>query len=453
MTHYITPIYRLTLVATCLIIWAGCTTEPRTPATSVDIETPAEVEDTTKPQPDIVQDTHTPPTPGDVLRDVTVADITPALNASGFNLFAYCAKEDSGEAKNTIISPFSIATALIMTYNGAAEETRAQMAEVLHITGMPNDGLNAASAALIHTLENADPSTTLAIANSLWATEEIPFKKPFMSRVQKYFDAAIFNVDFLDPTTHTRINDWVENATRDKITDLVKKDDLNEDTLLILINALYFFGEWQFPFDEKRTHEHPFHLSDGSTIDVNMMDRDGEYFYGESENWQAVRLPYGESNRFAMTLILPSEETSADTFATSMTLDTWRRIHSSMQRSEGRVALPRFTLEYEVALRPALSALGMPIAFEEWRADFTHMCTLPPGENAYLSEVRHKTFIEVNEKGTEAAAATAVVVMRVTSAMPTERFSFVCDRPFLFVISDQETDAILFLGIVRNPLR
>ncbi len=385
-------------------------------------------------------------------QEIVDVDIPAAFNAHGFALFNECTKMDVKEAKNTIVSPFSIATALAMTYNGATNETKMQMASVLNIKGVPLEGFNASVASLITSLENADPGIKLSIANSLWAADDIPFKKPFMTRTRHFYSAAVYNVDFLAGGTLKRINGWVEEKTHDKIKNLVKKDDLTKDTLLILINALYFNGTWTEPFIEKRTQKRPFNLSSEKTVSVPIMERDDSFPYIETESYQAVRLSYGENKRLAMTVVLPSVNNSLEDFIAEVDAEKWHTLQKSLRKRDGLVGLPRFTLEYEVSLKSVLSQLGMPIAFDKQRADFHPMCVLKPDENAYISEVRHKTFIEVNEKGTEAAAATAVVMMRTTTAMPVERFRMVCDRPFFFAISDTKTDTVLFLGAVRSPL-
>lgn len=385
--------------------------------------------------------------------EVVDVDIPTAFNTHGFDLFSECTEKDGREGKNTIISPFSIATALAMTYNGATNETKEQMAAVLHVNGMPLDSFNASASSLMKTLENADEDITLSIANSLWAAEDIPFKKPFISRTHHFYDAAVYNVDFMAADTLKRINGWVEDKTNDKIKDLIKKSDLTKDTLLILINALYFKGIWNEPFVEKRTQDRPFYLPTGNTVSVPIMERDGSFAYTETEKYQTVRLPYGENKRLAMTIVLPSKNSSLDALIAELDAKKWQTLQRSLNSRDGLVGLPRFTLEYEVSLKKVLSQLGMPIAFDKQRADFHPMCILKPNENAYISEVRHKTFIEVNEKGTEAAAATGVVMMKVTSVMPTERFRMICDRPFFLAISDAETGAILFLGAVRTPVK
>ncbi len=374
------------------------------------------------------------------------AMLTRAYNGFGLRLFTTLQRAQSGQ--NAFISPMSIAVALGMTYNGARNQTQQAMAETLGVPGMARAQFNQLNSALLASLDGADPTVELAIANSLWARADIPFIPAFLDSVRAAYHAELANVDFLAPGTCARINRWVESATRDRIKDLVKQQDMTDDTILVLINAIYFKGKWTKTFDRENTQDLPFTLADGSTRPHPLMSQSGSYHYYEDDQIQAIRLPYGKG-RLSMRVILPARTSSLAELCASLDETTWRRWNDAMVSKEGTIKLPRFKMEYEAELSKPLAQLGMGIAFDRERADFADMATIR--ERICISAVRHKSFVEVNEEGTEAAAATAVVMMRVTAAMPMERFMMVVDRPFLFAICDDESGMVLFLGGVMNP--
>jgi len=242
----------------------------------------------------------------------------------------------------------------------------------------------------------------------------------------------------------------VEKKTENKITKLVKQQDLNKDTLLILINAIYFKGKWETPFKKSATRDREFTLVGGSKKKCPMMSRSDEFPYFSGAGFQAVSLPY-TGDRLRMAVFLPDEKSTLKEFLKSVTATNWKAWLSRFRDRDGSIVLPRFKMEFEAELNDPLSRMGMAVAFNRRRADFRNMCVLKPGENAYISKVRHKSFVEVNEEGTEAAAATAVVMMKLTASMPQKPFRMVVDRPFFFVIYDSETRAILFMGSVTDP--
>jgi serine protease inhibitor len=366
-----------------------------------------------------------------------------ANNGFGLKMFYELAGAEPGE--NILISPASIITALAMTYNGADGETREAMEKTLMFEGMSMEEVNEAFADLLTILQNPDPKVELAVANSLWAREGIAFNEDFLKRNEDYFGAKVAELDFNDAGAADTINDWVKEKTRNKI-DRIIDPPINPETVLFLINAIYFKGEWSDPFDPDMTGNRDFNLPDGSVKEIPVMIKNDDFRYLETDDFQAVSMPYGKNERVSMYIFLPASDSSLDQLYGEMNLLNWKRWIASFGSMEGEVGLPRFKFEYETSLKDALAALGMAIAFDESAADFSGMHPVPP--NLFISEVKHKTFIEVNEEGTEAAAVTSVEVGM--TAMP-ETFSMIIDRPFFFAIADDMTGTILFMGSVLNP--
>ncbi len=368
-----------------------------------------------------------------------------AGNGFGFNLFLSLA--ESEPQGNLFISPAGIMTALAMTYNGAAGDTERAMAETMMLDQMTLEEVNLAFADLLTILRNPDPDLELAIANSTWAREGIDFYEDFIDRVVEYFGATAESLDFSRPDAADRINAWVSENTRGAIDGIVDPP-IDPDTVLFLINTIYFKGEWNEPFDPELTTNQPFHLPGGEIINHPIMFRNDEFRYFENETMQIVELPYGQNSRVGMYIILPAEEPGLQGLYGELNSDTWQAWTRSLSMQQGQVGLPRFQFEYEKTLNDYLVALGMEPAFNEKVSDFSNMRPEPP--NLFISEVKHKTFIEVNEEGTEAAAATSVE-MAPTSAPPGEPFVMIADRPFFFAIADNMTGTILFMGSLVTP--
>lgn len=363
-----------------------------------------------------------------------------ANNDFGFRLSAHLVKRDTD--KNVFVSPSSIAIALAMTYNGAEGTTKQALAETLGVGGMTLQEVNEANAALRVTLASLDPKVQLAIANSLWAKEGLEFKPDFIRRNKDFYGAKVTNLNFTDPSALLTINGWVKERTNGKIDKLVKPEDLDILTVLILINAIYFKGIWTVQFDKAKTEEGVFVLLDGSRKKHPMMSQSGRYTYYKGENFQAVSLPYGEG-RISMYVFLPDKTTTLSEFQKSLDARNWEAWMHQFDETEGDVVLPRFKVEYEAELNDALTALGMGVAFTS-KANFRGMCARP----LFISKVRHKTFMEVNEEGTEAAASTAVIMKRLS---PPQKFKMVVDRPFFCAIRDNKTGTVLFMGSIVEP--
>ena len=371
------------------------------------------------------------------IKDPDVSGVVSANTKFGFKLLQDLREREPGG--NIFISPLSISIALTMTYNGAVGETERAMAEVLEIDELDLDTVNHSNAALRNSLENPDPKVEISIANSIWSRQGIEFNPDFLDRNQLFFGAEVAALDFSAPQTTGIINEWVDTNTNGKIEKIV--DRIDPQTLLFLINAIYFKGNWQDEFDKSQTRPGIFHLSDGSEKQVQMMRREGEYPYFRGKHFEAAGLPYGDG-RLSMYIFLPNRNSNLNEFLGGLNAENWTSWLAQFSKvgKDSMMILPRFKLEYEVNLNDTLKALGMEIAFDN-RAGFSGM-----GPNLFISEVRHKTFVEVNEEGTEAAAATSVV--GATSVPPTFRV----DRPFFFAIYDAKTQTILFMGTVTEPM-
>lgn len=361
----------------------------------------------------------------------------------GFKLFAEVAKQDAG--KNVFISPASVGLALAMTYNGAVGETKQGMERALEIQGMHHDELNRAYAQLRQALESADPKVELNIANSLWARKGVTFNPAFIERNKQFYGAEVTALDFGDPAAPATINSWVSDKTKGKISHIV--DQIDAQSILFLINAIYFKGKWSIEFDKAKTKEDTFTTVAGQQKRVPMMHQTGKYNYYEGKEFQAVSIPYGDG-RASLYVFLPAASSTLDAFQRSLTAANWETWMKQFAQTEGSIALPRFRVEYEVGLNDALKSMGMGIAFDANRADFSGI--VEGSERAYISRVKHKTFAEVNEEGTEAAAVTSVE-MRTTSARMQKTFQLIVNRPFLCAIRDNKTGTVLFVGSITDP--
>ena len=362
----------------------------------------------------------------------------------GFSLFNEIRKTE--QDKNIFISPFSISVALAMTLNGAAGETKQAMTNTLQLHGLDSESINTGYAGLRQTLLTSDPKVTLTIANSLWARQGFSFKPDFLQRNTQFFGAEISTLDFDNSSASKTINQWVDINTNGKIQKIVG-DQIDPITVLFLINAIYFKGTWQKEFDPSKTREGPFHLANGDEKQVPMMRQQRWYPYYREENFQAISLAYGDG-QMSMYIFLPDRESDLNIFLENLNAESWENWMSQFHEQDVSLVMPKFKLEYGKTLNDPLKALGMDVAFDPELADFSRMASLEFG-NLYIEKVVHKTFVEVNEEGTEAAAATSVEVG--VKSVPPPPISFSVDRPFFFAIRDNETKTVLFMGIVVEP--
>ncbi|MFP3917573.1 serpin family protein [Lysinibacillus telephonicus] len=357
-------------------------------------------------------------------------------NTLGFQLLSTAPKDNEG---NLFISPTSLLMALAMVYNGADGKTKEEMAKIL---GQQTDQVNKANASLINRLLQTSDNVELAIANSIWLNENYQFQDDFKINVQDYFNAEINEINVTDNESVTKINNWVKKETNGKINKIVQ-DPLDPDLVSILLNAIYFKGDWKYEFDKNQTSEDTFY---GQTKSASFMKLEEELSYLENNLFQAVSLPYGDGT-LSMKVFLPKKNVSLKEVEDELTQENWQKWSSQFTKKEGTLLLPKFKLEYEIELNDALKMLGMPTAFEK-DADFSNM--IQESVPLWISKVKQKTYIDVNEKGTEAAAATSIEVV-TESAIISDSFYMNVNHPFIFSIVDDETGMILFLGSISSP--
>ena len=362
-------------------------------------------------------------------------EVIGASNRFAFGLLAQASRPN----ENLFLSPLSASMALGMTMNGAAGETWDQMRDVLGFGGLSEEEINAAYESLLELLVGLDPSVETAIGNSVWTRQGFPVHAAFLAAVRESFDAEVAEIDFASPTASGRINGWVRSATKGRIEDIVPAV-IPADVVMYLINAIYFKAPWTLRFDPADTRDAPFHLDDGSTRTVPLMSLRRDLPYFGNDRFEAVDLPYGGS-AFSMTIVLPQPDVRVDDVAASLDAATWQDMTGSFRERDIEVFLPRFRMAYERTLNDDLAALGMVDAFDH-RADLSR---LSPVGGLWISSVRQKSWVDVNEEGTEAAAATVVTV--VESAPP----DFRADRPFLFFIRERLSGTILFAGKFASP--
>ena len=379
--------------------------------------------------------------------DAQLATLVSGNSAFAFNLYQQLKMDNTG---NMFYSPYSISTALAMTYAGAAGETEKQMSSTLHFT-LPQTQLHPAFNELALQLASRGQgakgtngkSFSLNIANALWGQQGYNIQSAFLNTLAQNYGAGMNLLDFINSTDASRvtINDWVSSQTNNRIKDLLPRGSIDIYTRLVLTNAIYFDAAWKYPFAKASTHDGTFNLLDGSTMTVPMMnDRDG-FGYVKGTGYQAVELPY-DGNEISMVIVLP-DAGKFTAFENSMDFAKVSDIISNLKTGDMVLTMPKFRFDSSFSLKSALTALGMPIAFSD-KADFSGIS----GNNELqITDVIHKAFVAVDEEGTEAAAATGVVVGIVS--VPLNQLTV--DRPFIFLIRDIKTGTIIFVGRVLNP--
>jgi serpin B len=402
------------------------------------------------------------PAAGEVLKSdkerITSPDVSSSEQAllvegnSAFALELYQALKEKGG--NLFYSPYSISLALAMTYAGANGETAQQMADVLHfILGQDklHPAFNWLDAELAKRGEGAQGKDgkgfRLNIANAIWGQKDYEFLPAFLDVLAENYGAGLRILDFRTETEKSRvaINDWVSDQTEGRIKDLIPQGAINELTRLVLTNAIYFNAAWEYPFDEKMTANGPFYLLDGGQVTVPMMKQTESFGYAKGEGYQAVELPY-DGSELSMVILLP-EAGQFEAFEAGIQAQQIDAIISDLKNTRVTLTMPQFKFESQFSLKDTLAEMGMRDAFSPDEADFSGMTGNP---ELFISDVVHKAFVAVDEAGTEAAAATAVIVG--TTSAPTEPpVEVTIDHPFIFLIRDIQTGAILFVGRVLNP--
>ncbi len=349
---------------------------------------------------------------------------------------------ENDDEPNIMISPASVSIALGMTYNGAETTTMDAFEEVLNYEGLTREEANEITRELIKVLVTNTKGNLLEIANSIWHDEEFPVKQEFIDLNTNYYDARVKELDFSKSTAVSTINNWVSSKTHEKIDEII--DSIDPSTMMILINAIYFNCVWKVEFDPKDTYDAPFYTETGTKFGVvDMMQLESTFNVAWADNFRAVELPY-KNNKFSMFLFLPDEGTTVDDLVQELDGETWNQWRESFSEvKDYEIELPRFEFEFGRSLKEDLKAMGLEVAFSD-QADFSGISDI----SLLISDVIHKTYIKVNEEGTEAAAVTAVI-MDVTSAGPGSILRF--DRPFLFAITENSSKSILFMGKVSEP--
>lgn len=366
-----------------------------------------------------------------------------ADNAFAFSIFDAVVQNEI-ESKNIFISPLSISLALAMTYNGAEGETKAAMKEALELNGLNTDAVNASYKSLIGALLSLDPKVQLSIANSIWHRNDFTINQDFIDVNQNYYNAMVEALDFSNPDAKNTINAWVDDKTNGQIPEII--DNIPGNAIMYLINAIYFKGIWKYKFEKSKTDIRPFFLSDGAQVDVPMMMQETSLNYFRNDTFSAVELPYADGE-FSMVVILPHQSFLTKDIIENWSADKWNNLLNQFSGPRKvNLHLPSFKFEYKNRLNDELTDLGMGIAFGN-QADFTGIY---PNPALQISEVLHKTFIEVNEEGTEAAAVTSVEII-YTSIDPDQPVAFHVNRPFIALIKENSTGAILFMGQIVNP--
>lgn len=363
-------------------------------------------------------------------------------NHLAFKLLTYVEPDEQG---NIFVSPTSLIIALSMAYNGADGETKEEIANVLQIGQITKEDLNRANASLLDKLTKQTEQIELLFANSVWLNEDFHFQDQFANDNRHFFDAEISEINITDSNSVKRMNDWVNKKTKGKIDEIVQHP-LSDDLVTILLNALYFQGDWMYEFDESLTEDKTFIHSNDQSKKIPFMTTVEKFPYIENDVFQAISLPYNDGE-MTMDIFLPREEVTIEEFKDELVGGRWEDWNRQFKEREGTILLPKFELHYEVELNDALKEFGMNVTFTE-DAQFPHM--IVEDEPILISKILQKTYIDVHETGTEAAGVTSVEIGTM-STVEEEPFYMDVNRPFFFFIKDSETNMILFTGLIENP--
>ena len=389
-------------------------------------------------------------TPGSALSPGSF-DIAAADNGFGFHLLN--AVQNTTPQTNVVLSPVSAALDLSMVLNGADGKTRQEMFTALSLDGAELDAVNTANAQLMKVLRTPSQNITLAIADSLWVDSRRATLRPeYAQRLQASYEAEIADLDFGHSSAVSRINGWVSRETHEKIPKIV--DRLDPADVLLLLNAVYFKGQWQHQFDKAQTQQRDFALADGTSKQVWRMAQSGRFEYFETPDVQAIRLPFGNGD-LVMDVLLPAKSSSLEALETELTPELWAVWRSHYTARQGSVELPRFELKSRYRLNAPLQTLGMRRAFDSHAAELTGMFE-PVGDRArakpfFISVVLQSTYWKVDEEGSEAAAVTSIGVRAAAMTRPEPPFRMIVDRPYLCTIEDRRSGVLLFVGAIYDP--
>ncbi len=373
------------------------------------------------------------------------ARLIEAENEFGLALYKNVYSQET-EYENIMVSPLSVSLALAMTYNGASGETQTAMEQTLMVHGLTPEEINTSYHHLVEALKSLDPKVLLEIANAIFYRDDFVVEDAFINTNQYFYDAEVAPLDFgKEQQALETINGWVAEKTHDKIESIVER--ITRDQVMFLLNAIWFKGTWQKEFNEESTESLPFYLENGTAIETETMQRLDTLPYMKNDLFSAIQLSYGKGN-YNMFVFLPSQNRELEEIIDQLDSENWKNWMESFEETQRvDIKLPRFNYAYEIKLNDILSEMGMGIAFTG-AADFTG---INKRGGLRIDYVKHKSFIEVNEEGTEAAAVT-VVAIELTSVGP-QKVPFHVNRPFFYAITEKDTGAILFMGTVKNPTK
>ncbi len=379
------------------------------------------------------------------VRPLTVQESAVVESSQTFSLklFKAISALPSESESNLFISPFSVSTALSMALNGAAGQTYSEIQSVLGMSDLSEEERNSAYKTLHELLSGIDPRILFEIANAMWYRYGFEILPEFVQTNRRYFYATVDSLDFSAPASLDIINNWVNEKTHGKIERIL--DEIPPDAVLYIINAIYFKAMWQYEFDKDFTKEENFYITPQAPVKTPMMKITADLNYFQNDSVQIVDLPYGQGN-FSMTVFLPQPNLTLDAFIAALDNEQWNRYLSQLDVKNGTVSFPKLKVEYKLLMNDILKQLGMERAFDA-RADFSR---IRRRGGIFISRVIHKTFVQIDEEGTEAAAVT-LVEFRETSIGPELGFYMELNRPFMFVIREKETGTILFMGKIIKP--
>lgn len=364
-------------------------------------------------------------------------------NQFSFTLLQETVKQNPGET--VFLSPLSASMALAMACNGARTATEEEIRTMLGYGGLTQADLNESCKTLYDVLTTLDPKVTLKIANAIWNDYTLAVLPSFIQVNQQYFNTEVDALNFKDPSALEVINSWCDLHTNGRIPKIL--DQLDPATVLAILNALYFKGTWTIEFDKTNTRDDIFNLAGGGTMSCKMMRVTEKFSYLQNDELAAVDLPYGDGH-FSMTLMLPKQGMAIDEFVNRCTAAQWEIWKQQFTLREGTVDMPKLKVEYDVTLNDILMVLGMVSAFSPGAADFSGISAT---DRLFISLVKQKTFLQIDEEGTEAAAITAILFERTSTGSGSDRFFLRLDRPYVLMIRDHATDSILFIGKIMEP--
>ncbi len=386
-----------------------------------------------------------PPTQVKELRTLTQAEQQIATSSQSFGVDVFrnvVANEDKG--KNVFISPLSLSMALGMAVNGAGGDTKTSMMKAMKVSGLDMKGFDESYQSLMKLLLNADPKVQMEIANSIWYRNNFSVQQDFIKTCQSYFDAEVQGLNFGNGKSADVINNWVNDKTNGRITKMIQPP-ISSEIVMYLMNAIYFKGDWRHQFDKKNTKPEDFTLSDGTKVKPDMMNMETPMPFYQSEGTKVLDMAYGDSV-FTMTVILPPTGTNIDDFVANLTSDKLGNWIGQLHNEKVNISMPKFKVEYNTNLNKVLSDMGMKVAFDPYNANFSN---INPNGQLYISKVKQKTFVKVDEEGTEAAAATSIAIgLTAVERIPVFR----ADRPFVYLIRERSSGTILFIGKMENPV-